>query len=170
MVAGYADLARPLQALIASAPAKVPRFIKQMADNALRSRAPLNWRGAVDTRSVEGRTVFDLKQRGTALFVDAARLYALAQGVPATATRARLAATAPALGVPPRESAAWIAAFEFLQMMRLRLQLQPAGLPVEGEPNWVDVASLNDLDRKLLKESLRVAKALQQRIELDYGR
>ena len=30
--------------------ARVPRFLKQMADNALRSRPPLNWRGAVERR------------------------------------------------------------------------------------------------------------------------
>jgi CBS domain-containing protein len=32
------------------------------------------------------------------------------------------------------------------------------------------VASLNDIDRRVLKESLRVARRLQQRIGLDYVR
>jgi CBS domain-containing protein len=32
------------------------------------------------------------------------------------------------------------------------------------------VAALNDIDRRVLKESLRVARRLQQRIELDYAR
>jgi CBS domain-containing protein len=34
----------------------------------------------------------------------------------------------------------------------------------------IDVASLNDLDRRMLKEALRVGRRLQQRMELDYRR
>jgi CBS domain-containing protein len=34
----------------------------------------------------------------------------------------------------------------------------------------VDVSRLNELDRRVLKESFRVARSLQQRIELDYQR
>jgi CBS domain-containing protein len=37
-------------------------------------------------------------------------------------------------------------------------------------PNTVDVAALNPIDRRVLKESVRVARSLQQRIELDYQR
>jgi CBS domain-containing protein len=32
------------------------------------------------------------------------------------------------------------------------------------------VAALNDIDRRMLKESLRMARALQQRMALDYQR
>jgi CBS domain-containing protein len=32
------------------------------------------------------------------------------------------------------------------------------------------VAALNDIDRRMLKESLRIARRLQQRMELDYQR
>ncbi len=67
-----------------------------------------------------------------------------------------------------------MAAFEFLQLLRLQVQLDPASPPaVPAEPgnaNLVDVRSLNDIDRRMLKESLRVARALQQRLELDYQR
>lgn len=169
---GRMDLAQPLRAMLAAAPAGVPRFIKQMADNALRSRAPLNWLGAIDTETVDGRECIDLKLRGTALFVDAARLYALAKGLDALGTRERLRGAAEALGVDTGEGDAWVAAFEFLQMLRLRVQLQrsEAGAGADEAPNRIELASLNDLDRKLLKETLRVAKQLQQRIELDYGR
>ena len=173
-LAGRLELAEPLRQMLAVEPARVPRFIKQMADNALRSRAPLNWLGAIDTETVDGREVIDLKLRGTALFVDAARLYALAKGLPQLATRARLIETARALGADAKEGEAWVAAFEFLQMLRLRVQLQRQGTDgttaVVDEPNRIELASLNDLDRKLLKETLRVVKQLQQRIELDYAR
>ena len=106
-----------------------------------------------------------------------ARLYALARGIPATATSERLAAAGPALGVASQEHEAWVSAFEFLQMLRLRVQM-----PAEGEtpsastqaavagPNTLFLDELNDIDRRMLKESLRVARRLHQRVGLDYGR
>jgi len=147
----------------------VPRFIKQMADNALRRGAPLNWRGALATTDVQGQALLDLKLQGTALFVDAARLYALAHGLPALGTRARLEAAAPLMGVAPAESDAWVAGFEFLQMLRLQLQLGHRAAPVD-KPNAVDTLTLNDIERRMLKETMRMARSLQQRIQLDYGR
>jgi len=36
--------------------------------------------------------------------------------------------------------------------------------------NLAEVAALNDIDRRVLKESFRVARRLQQRMELDYQR
>jgi len=173
-VAGRAELAAPLRALLRERAPRLPRFMKQLALNALEHRAPLNWRGAIDVRQVAGRDVIDLKLQGTAIFVDVARLYALAHGVPATGTRARLEAAGRALGVEPQESEAWVGAFEFLQLLRLQVQLdadsrEAVGAP-DGNANMVDVAALNDIDRRMLKESLRIARRLQQRMELDYQR
>ena len=73
------------------------------------------------------------------------------------------------LRLAPQESQAWIAAFEFLQMLRLQVQL---GEPLaEGaNPNLIDVGSLNDIDRRMLKETMRIARSVQQRIALDYQR
>jgi CBS domain-containing protein len=65
-----------------------------------------------------------------------------------------------------------VASFEFLQMLRLQLQLGHRG-PQPGRddnPNRIDVKRLNDIDRRLLKESLRAARTLQQRLQLDYQR
>ena len=78
------------------------------------------------------------------------------------------------LGVEPQESEAWIGGFEFLQMLRLHVQLEHDSREAvdapDGNQNLVDVAALNDIDRRVLKESLRVARRLQQRMELDYQR
>jgi CBS domain-containing protein len=168
-LAGRLELADPLREMLLREPKRVPRFIKQMADNALRSRAPLNWLGAIESRAVNGAERVDLKQRGTALFVDAARLYALAHGLDASSTRARLLAVAQALQLPPTEGESWVAAFEFLQMLRLRIQLDDTR-SADDPPNEIDVDRLNPLERRVLKESFRVARSLQQRIELDYQR
>ena len=166
---GQMALARPLCELLATAPARVPRFIKQMADNALQRSAPLNWRGALDTQDEGGRALLDLKLQGIAIFVEAARLYALAHGLSQLGTRARLEAAAPLMRVAPQEGQAWIAAFEFLQMQRLQVQLG-AALPGDANHNQIDVGTLNDIDRRMLKESMRIARGLQQRIALDYRR
>lgn len=170
-LAGHTALAQPLHEMLQRDAARVPRFIKQMADNALQRRAPLNWRGAVDTSDEDGRAMLDLKLQGTAIFVDAARLYALAHGLPALSTRDRLAAAAPMMGVSAQEAEAWIGGFEFLQMLRLQAQMGEGALAHdEANPNRVDVNALNQIDRRVLKEALRVARQLQQRIELDYQR
>ena len=110
----------------------MPRFIEQTADNALRNRAPLSWLGAIETSEREGREVINLKLRGTALFVDAARLFALAHGLDASNTRQRLIAAARALRVGATDGQAWVAAFEFLQMLRLRVQLESSGDEARG--------------------------------------
>jgi|CXWL01.1.fsa_nt_gi CBS domain-containing protein len=176
---GNAGLLQPLRATVNAGTALPPRFLKQLAQNALRQRVPLNWRGAIEAKPLDGQRVVDLKMHGTAIFVDAARLFALAQGISATGTRERCEAAAPAMRVPTRESQAWVSGFEFLQMLRLRVQLQRQGgtgaeslrgALHDANPNLIDIDSLNELDHRLLKETLRVARRLQQRMELDYLR
>jgi CBS domain-containing protein len=170
-IAGNPSLAEPLRALIGRAAARLPRFQHQLALNALARRPPLNWLGGIDARHLDGRDVVDLKLQGSAVFVDAARVYALAHGVGATSTRLRLEAAGRAIGLEPQESEAWVGAFEFLQLLRLQVQLDAASRgAVDGSANRIEPAALNDIDRRMLKESLHVARRLQQRIELDYRR
>ena len=84
-----------------------------------------------------------------------------------TGTRARLEALAGPLGLPGAEVAAWVAGFEYLQLMRLGVQAAGAAPALA---NRVELASLNEIDRRVLRETLRVARRLQQRLELDYLR
>jgi len=169
-LAGALDLAAPLREFVTRRAADVPRFVKQLAGDALSHAAPLDWLGRIDTRSVDGTETLDLKLQGTAIFVNVARLLALARGLPEVNTRRRFEAYAQAEGLEPRRGETWIAAFEFLQMLRLRAQLED-GLGVSAaQPNLIRVDALNFIDRRVLKESLRVARRLQQRVELDYLR
>jgi CBS domain-containing protein len=165
-LAGAAALAAPLRERVTERARELPRFRKQLADNALRMKPALNWRGALDTRDDDGAAWLDLKMGGTAIFVDGARLFALASGVAATGTRERLLQSAAARGQPADEADSQVAAFDVLQMLRLRQQVRPDA--DAAQPNRVDVNRLTEIDRRLLKEALRVARALQQRIELDY--
>ncbi|MGA0611637.1 DUF294 nucleotidyltransferase-like domain-containing protein [Caldimonas sp. KR1-144] len=160
-IAGRAALADGLRELLARHAPRLPRFMKQMAGNALERRVPLNWYGGFDAERI------DLKLYGTAVFVDAARVYALAHGIVHANTRRRFEALGPVLGVPAQELEGWIGGFEYLQMLRLRAQIDAAA---GSAPNEVAVDALNDIDRRVLKESLRVAHRLQQRLELDYER
>ncbi len=150
------------------------RFQKQMADNALANRPPLNWLGriAIQNDADEGR--LDLKRYGSMPFTDGARLLALACGVTETRSADRLRAAGAILHVPAAEIQNWIESFEFIQMLRLRHQharLLDAerSMAVAENPNLVQLDSLSHLDLRILKEAFRQARKLQQRIELDYA-
>jgi CBS domain-containing protein len=119
----------------------------------------------------------DLKRHGAAPLTDAARLLALAHGVSATGTTARLQALS-ALGVlRADETEAWLEAFDFLQSLRLRVQ---HGLSISGtvgggsagsagrHPNSIATDSLSALDRKILREAFRQVRKLQSRLAVDY--
>ena len=160
-VAGDRRLAEPLQRFVAERAQATPRFLKQMAQNALEHRPPLAWHGGISG------DVVDLKLQGTAIFVEAARLLALAAGVTATGTRARLEALVAPLALPAAEVSSWVAGFEYLQLLRLGVQV---GGAAPEHANRMEVATLNQIDRRVLRETLRVARRLQQRLELDYLR
>ncbi len=186
-LAGAADLAQALRQHITQSASGHPRFLKQMADNALQRQVALNWRGAVDTHNSGAHAWLDLKLGATALYVDAARLLALAQGVPHTGTCERLLACVGtgAGRVVDSDARAWVAGFDHLQLLRLRHQLQhaaptPTGpngpdlqdhVPTDGQanPNRIDVNTLHALDVQLLKAALHGARELQQRLSLDHG-
>ncbi len=160
-LAGRIALAAPLREFIVEQAAATPRFLRQMAQNALSRRAPLNWHGALAGDSI------DLKLQGTGLFVEAARLLALAAGSAETSTRRRFEALAVPLHIPVSETAAWAAGFEHLQLLRLVAQ---SARPGEAGANRCDIGALNDIDQRVLRDTLRVLRRLQQRIELDYLR
>jgi CBS domain-containing protein len=172
-IAGQAGLTVPLRTLICEQAPRHPRFLRLLAANSLNFRPALNWHGGLDTVEHGGRQVIDLKLHGTAVFVDAARCLALAHGLAAVGTRERLLGAGEAMGVPVAEREGWAAAFEVLQMLRLRAQGVPeaGAAPAEpANPNQVALDTLNDLDRRLLRDALRLARSLQQRVEMDWVR
>ena len=165
---GQEKLAEELQAWLLAKTTANPRFLHQMAANALRNRPPL---GLVRDFVVDGEgdlaNTLDLKLNGTTPFVDAARVLALATGVAATGTAARLRGAGPKLNLPESEIEAWLSAFFFIQMLRLHGQHEEmqAGKTMD---NRINPDELNDLDRRILKESFRQARKVQARLALDY--
>ena len=167
-ITGEASLATRLRELVTQGAPRQPRFLRLLAENSLRLRPALAWHGGLDAQAEGEQRWVDLKLNGTAVFVDAARLLALATGVAALSTRERLLAAGEDLGVPEHEREGWASAFEVLQMLRLRAQSMPGK---SGAPdNRLDVAALDDIDRQLLKEAMKVARRLQQRLSLDWLR
>jgi CBS domain-containing protein len=164
-LAGNEALAAILQGEVQEAAKATPRFLKQMALNALTRGVPLNWLGRFHP---DARGTIDLKLQGTAIFVEAGRLYSLAHGTGALGTRDRLERAGRDIGLAPAEYQGWATAFEFLQLLRLRVQLE-GGAPA-AEPNRIRLAGLNDIDRRILKECFRSGRALQQRLKMDYER
>src|SRR5690606_23701940 len=140
------------------------------AVNALRFRPPLNWLGALSPRDDGSGPAIDLKMEGTAIFVDGARILALASGVTATSTVERLEQAAVAHPLPGREIHSWVDAFEYLQLLRLRTQHRRAQgkLAPGASANHLPLDGLSELDLRILKESLRQARKLQARLEVDY--
>jgi CBS domain-containing protein len=143
-----------------------PTFLRLMAQNAIDVEAPLGLIRAFavdDEPGVKG--TLDLKTRGTRIFVDCARVFALANGIAETGTAARLTLAGERLHVEKRHVQATLEAFNFLQLLRLRQQEQP---PLPGHPNRIDPYALHEIDQRMLKEAFRQAKQLQERLRLSY--
>jgi len=166
-VTGEATLADAMRAHVTARAQGNARFLKQMSDNALRNAPPPSWTGGLLGQLFSGEAAMvDLKLNGTAPFVDAARLLALAHGVTETGTAERFAALVERGAIPASEGSAWTDAFQFLQSLRLRVQHQHAA--AADNPNLIDTRTLSALDRRILKEAFRQARKLQQRLSVDF--
>lgn len=145
-----------------------PRFLKQMTQNALRNVPPLGLvRDFVLSENEMHPHTLDLKLNGSMPFVDAARIFALASGQPATGTAQRLKQAGQALRIPDEETGSWVQAFHFIQLLRLRHQHLDTDHGAPGD-NRVKPDNLNELDRRILKEAFRQARKIQLRLKLDY--
>jgi CBS domain-containing protein len=145
-----------------------PLFLRLMVQNALETDAPVGLIRAFavdDEPGVKG--TIDLKARGTRLFVDCARVFALALGIPDTGTAARLRTAGERLHVERRYVDATVEAFHFLQLLRLRQQDLVAAGGGAG-PNRIDPYALHEIDQRMLKEAFRQAKQLQERLRTSY--
>ncbi len=160
---GEAALADDLRQRLTVLTRENSRFRRQLAQYALEARPPL---GMISEFVTDDHGGIDLKKSAARLFTDAARVLALAAGVPHTNTAQRLRGAGPALKMPQTEIAAMTDAFYFVQALRLRGQVA-ADAAVRGA-NRVIPGQLNEVDRRILKESLRQARKLQRRIALDY--
>lgn len=165
---GRADLADLLHAHLFSQGRTNAAFQRMLASNALTVAPPLGLiRDFVTETDETGKAFIDLKVYGARLFVDAARVLALAHGTNTASTVERLRHTAHEKGGAGAQVEALIDAFNFIQLLRLRHQTPEADHEKTGN-NRILVDSLNQLERRILKEAFRQAKHLQLRIKLNY--
>lgn len=159
---GEAALAERLTSQLLALTEDTPAFLHLMAANALAVDVPLNFIGEIAGE----HEPLDLKKFGSRIFVDAARIFALAAGSPAVETAARLRLTAPVIGLSDIEAASAEAAFS--ELLRLRFDAQRSALR-GGGGEGLRPDALNDMDRSILREALKQARRLQQRLKLNYG-
>ncbi len=161
---GDTNLGEALRSLLLALTVETPAFLQLMASNALQAQVPLNFLGDVVGEGSDGGEV-DLKKFGSRIFVDAARIFALSSGARSVNTSARLHDAGPAVGLQKEEIAAVDAAFSHILRIRLTHQVAVG----RGAGTSVPLAGLNDVDRAILKESLKQARRLQQRLKLNYA-
>jgi CBS domain-containing protein len=169
-VDGESGLAESLRAALLTMTARNARFLRQLAQQALDSRPPLGVLGDFLTQDVDhGPRTLDLKNAGARLFVDAARVLSLATGVAHTNTAQRVRQAGRKLHMNDNEIGSAVDAFFFVQGLRLRAQLASQADGEHADPNRIDPDRLNEVDRRILKESFRQARKLQARLALDHG-
>jgi CBS domain-containing protein len=161
---GAAPLADALRAWLFGYTRDNKAFLRFMARNALESGPALGLIRAFATdEEPEHRGTLDIKVRGTRLFVDAARVFALGFGIAETSTPSRLRTAAGAMRIEARHVEATVEAFNYLQLLRLRVQ--DDGRPrTHAAANRLDPYVLNELDQRMLKEAFRQARKLQERL------
>ncbi|OGB23390.1 MAG: nucleotidyltransferase [Burkholderiales bacterium RIFCSPLOWO2_02_FULL_57_36] len=164
---GEHELTVTLRNWLLDACGKNSLFLQQMAANALQSQPPLGvFRDFRVQKTGQFPHTIDLKMAGLWPFINAARIFALAYGIPETNTARRLRSVAGKMNFSNEEIAAIVDSFYYIQRLRLRHQHKLQGL-AEGA-NRINPDALNPLDRRILKEAFKQARRLQSRLQLDY--
>lgn len=167
-LAGDATLAAELREWLLERVRGRPAFLRLLAENAMTVHPASGLLRDFATDDVpQAPHSIDLKMYGARPFVDAARLYALAHGLPQTGTAERLRAAAAARVLGAAEVSAWVRAFGYVQGLRLRAQSLDRSVG-QATANRVDPDTLDEFERRALKEAFRQASKLQQRLRLDY--
>jgi CBS domain-containing protein len=143
-------------------------FMRFLAKNALINRPPLGLlKRFVVEKSGEHKNKFDLKQRGLTPVVDAARVLSLSLGIKTQNTLDRLAEIN-RIGIIDDDFHADLReAYEFLIYLQISRHLDALAQGAEPD-NFLDPASLNGLQRKMMKESFAIVRRLQETIEFRF--
>lgn len=164
---GHEELALKLRDWVLGVARDQPLFLRLLADNALHCQPAMGTiREFVYDDTKRFPHTIDLKMHGSRPYVDAARIFCLANGVPFTSTAQRLRAVSQVFDFGTDGLAAIIDGFYFIHRLRLRVQGTPG--TATGAMNRVDPDVLNELDRHVLREAFRQARRLQHRLALDY--
>ena len=165
---GKVELAEAMRRHLLVQTQSSPMFLKAMAHNALDVEPPLGKIRDFLTDLEPGHPgKIDLKKYGSRIFVDVARLYALSTGVHNSNSVQRLRLASQRLSIRTDEINAVLEGLNFIQFLRLRHQCLDVEPGAQGD-NLINPDDLNELDRRILKESFRQARKIQTRLKLDY--
>jgi hypothetical protein len=119
---GDEELSHSLREWLLDASGKATLFLRLMTENALQCQPPLGMiRDFTYDNNKDFPHTIDLKMHGSRPFVDAARIFALANDVAVTSTAQRLRGAAEATNLGA-DVEAMIDGFYFIQLLRLRHQ------------------------------------------------
>lgn len=166
----YGDTSQlePLRSSLLEKTARNSRFRRQLAENAMHIRPPLGLFGEFKLAHGGAHAhTLDLKVQGLTPFVDASRIIALAHNISETNTEARLRAAADQSVLRQEDVDAWLEAYHFIQLLRMRNHRQQAQQGQELS-NRLNPDKLNELDRRILKEAFRQGRKLQNKLALEY--
>jgi len=141
-----------------------PRLLRLLEAFALADRPPTGFlRDIIVERNGEHRGTLDIKKGGLLPIVDLARSAAMAAGVAAASTPARLDAAEAAGTIPASDVAVLRDAFELVTDLRMQHQVQQLR---RGEPpdNRIDPTQLTQLVRTYLKDAFRAVSRVQKGI------
>lgn len=148
--------------------ADTPAFQRLLARNALANRPPIGlFRHFVMSGSGPDKHTVDLKTQGLAPFVDAARLLALTHGIHETGTVQRLEQLKRKQVLDEQDADAFDEAYQFIQLLRMQ-QHQRQEQQNRPFSNRLAPGHLNQLDQRILRESLRQAQRLQATLAMRY--
>lgn len=143
-------------------------FLRFMAKVALNNRPPLSLlKRFIVEKSGEHKNKIDLKMRGLTPVVDAARVLSLDLGIKAQNTLDRLSEINRKGVIEDNFHADLREAYGFIVYLQISRHLD-ALAKGEKPDNFLDPASLNNLQRKMLKESFAVVRRLQETIEFRF--
>lgn len=164
---GDFSMVDPLRDMLARWAPSAETFLRLMATNALAAEPPIGFTGEV-VMEKEGKERFvDIKKYGIRIFVDVARIIGLAHGVKSASTRTRFLEAGKKFGMNKLDISAALQAMSELQ--RLRLNHQHQAIINGGKPdNHLHPEELSTYDEAVLREGLKQAKRLQQRLKLTY--
>jgi len=143
-------------------------FLRFLAKVALSNRPPLSLlKRIVVEKSGEHKNKLDLKMRGITPVVDAARVLSLDLGIKTQNTLERLDEINQRGVIDTGFHADLCEAYTFIVYLQISRHLDALAKGEEPD-NFLDPASLNSLQRKMLKESFSVVNRLQETIEFRY--
>ncbi len=143
-------------------------FQHMMAANALRHPPPIGrFRDFIVASRGADKDTLDIKVEGLMPFVEGVRILALAHGIGECNTLERLRRLGQCGALKEQDAAAFEEAYDFIQLTRMQLhqRQERAGQPLS---NRLDPDTLNELDRRILRESFRQAQRLQNSLSVRY--